>query len=73
LAADALAYAGTLVAPGVTTDAIDRAVHDFIVDRGAYPSPLLYAGFPKSICTSVNEVACHGIPDLYVGPGLCRL
>jgi methionyl aminopeptidase len=66
LAAEALAYAGSLAAPGVTTDEIDKKVHDFIVARGAYPSPLLYAGFPKSICTSVNEVLCHGIPDTYV-------
>lgn len=64
VASDALAYAGTLVQPGVTTDDIDRAVHAFLAtQRGAYPSPLGYNGFPKSICTSVNEVACHGIPD----------
>eukprot|EP00892_Ulva_mutabilis_P010010 jgi/Ulvmu1/7381/UM036_0041.1 len=51
------------VKPGVTTDEIDRVVHDFIVERGAYPSPLRYHHFPKSVCTSVNEVICHGIPD----------
>lgn len=63
LAAQALEFAGSLVAPGVTTDQIDRATHEFIVSHGAYPSPLGYMGFPKSICTSVNEVICHGIPD----------
>jgi methionyl aminopeptidase len=52
------------VAAGRTTDEIDRLVHAFIVDRlNCYPSPLRYNGFPKSICTSVNEVLCHGIPD----------
>jgi len=49
--------------PGVTTDWIDEQVHAAIVASGAYPSPLLYEGFPKSLCTSVNEVVCHGIPD----------
>ncbi|KIY49138.1 methionine aminopeptidase [Fistulina hepatica ATCC 64428] len=49
--------------PGVTTHDIDEAVHDFIVARGAYPSPLRYQGFPKSCCTSINNVAAHGIPD----------
>jgi Xaa-Pro aminopeptidase len=63
LAAEVLNYAGTLVQPGVTTDEIDRAVHDMAVARGAYPSPLNYGKFPKSVCTSVNEVMCHGIPD----------
>jgi len=48
---------------GVTTDEIDRIVHEAIIERGAYPSPLNYRGFPKSCCTSVNEVICHGIPD----------
>jgi methionyl aminopeptidase len=48
---------------GITTDAIDAAVHDFIVSRNAYPSPLLYKGFPKACCTSVNNVIVHGIPD----------
>ncbi|KAF8138988.1 methionyl aminopeptidase, partial [Boletus edulis] len=56
-------YAGTLVRPGVTTNTIDAAIHEFIVARGAYPSPLLYSGFPRSCCTSVNNVAAHGIPD----------
>ncbi|KAF8072774.1 MAP1D [Scenedesmus sp. PABB004] len=63
LAARALRLAGALVAPGVSTDAIDAAVHEYVVAAGAYPSPLRYHGFPKSICTSVNEVVCHGIPD----------
>ena len=48
---------------GVTTDAIDKAVHQMIIDNGAYPSPLTYGDFPKSVCTSVNECICHGIPD----------
>jgi methionyl aminopeptidase len=51
------------VRPGVTTDHLDRLAHRLIVSRGAYPSPLNYMGFPKSICTSVNEVVVHGIPD----------
>ena len=49
--------------PGVTTDEVDRVVHEFLVDHGAYPSTLGYRGFPKSCCTSLNEVICHGIPD----------
>jgi len=52
------------IAPGVTTDAIDAVIHEFICDNGGYPSTLGYRGFPKSCCTSVNEVICHGIPDL---------
>ncbi|XAR57805.1 Methionyl aminopeptidase [Bertholletia excelsa] len=63
LAAQVLEYAGTLVKPGIPTDAIDEAVHQMIIDNGAYPSPLGYGGFPKSVCTSVNECICHGIPD----------
>lgn len=47
----------------MTTDEIDKAVHQMIIDAGAYPSPLGYGGFPKSVCTSVNECMCHGIPD----------
>ncbi|MDH4168609.1 MAG: type I methionyl aminopeptidase [Acidimicrobiia bacterium] len=62
-AAEVLLIAGESVAPGVTTDEIDAVVHDATVARGAYPSPLGYRGFPKSTCTSVNEVICHGIPD----------
>ncbi|KAJ3846853.1 methionyl aminopeptidase [Lentinula lateritia] len=56
-------YAGSLVKVGTTTNAIDAAVHDFIISRGAYPSPLMYNGFPKSCCTSVNNIITHGIPD----------
>lgn len=63
LAARALAEVGRAVAPGVTTDELDRIGHEFLVSRGAYPSTLDYQGFPKSLCTSLNEVICHGIPD----------
>ncbi len=49
--------------PGVTTDYLDKVGHEFLLDHGAYPSTLGYRGFPKSLCTSVNEVICHGIPD----------
>lgn len=63
IAADALAAAAKAVAPGVTTDELDQIAHQYIVDHDAYPSCLGYMGFPKSICTSVNEVICHGIPD----------
>nr|XP_027097022.1 methionine aminopeptidase 1B, chloroplastic-like isoform X2 [Coffea arabica] len=63
LAAQVLDHAGTLVRPSVTTNEIDKVVHQMIVDAGAYPSPLGYGGFPKSVCTSVNECMCHGIPD----------
>ncbi|WP_281965963.1 type I methionyl aminopeptidase [Serinicoccus marinus] len=63
LAAQALQACGELVRPGVTTDEIDRVGHEFLLDHGAYPSTLGYRGFPKSLCTSVNEVICHGIPD----------
>lgn len=63
LAAQVLEFAGTLVKPGTKTDEIDKAVHQMIIDNGAYPSPLGYGGFPKSVCTSVNECICHGIPD----------
>ncbi len=63
LAARALAEVGRHVAPGVTTDQLDAVGHQFLVDHGAYPSTLGYRGFPKSLCTSLNEVICHGIPD----------
>ncbi|GAB2676673.1 type I methionyl aminopeptidase [Thalassiella azotivora] len=63
LAAQALAEVGRHVRPGVTTDELDRVGHEFLLDHGAYPSTLGYRGFPKSLCTSVNEVVCHGIPD----------
>ena len=63
IAAEALAAVGGAVAPGVTTEEIDRIGHEYLLDHGAYPSTLGYRGFPKSLCTSVNEVICHGIPD----------
>ena len=63
LAAQALEFVGRHVVPGVSTDELDLVGHEFLVDRGAYPSTLGYRGFPKSLCTSVNEVICHGIPD----------
>ena len=63
IAAQALQVGGAAVAPGVTTDEVDRVVHEFLVAHDAYPSTLGYRGFPKSCCTSLNEVICHGIPD----------
>ncbi|MDO5673183.1 MAG: type I methionyl aminopeptidase [Actinomycetaceae bacterium] len=63
IAARALEEVGKAVAPGVTTDALDRIAHEYIIGQNAYPSPLDYMGFPKSICTSINECICHGIPD----------
>jgi methionyl aminopeptidase len=63
IAAQAIALVGEHCKPGVTTDELDRIGHDFVVANGAYPSALQYRGFPKAICTSVNEVICHGIPD----------
>ena len=63
LAADALEFVGAHVAPGVTTDYLDQLGHEYLLDHGAYPSTLGYRGFPKSLCTSLNEVICHGIPD----------
>jgi methionyl aminopeptidase len=63
MAADVLRLAGEAVRPGVTTDEIDVLVHDLTIERGAYPSTLNYHGYRKSLCTSVNEVICHGIPD----------
>ena len=63
VAAQAREAAAAAIAPGVTTDEIDRVGHEFLLDQGAYPSTLGYRGFPKSLCTSVNEVVCHGIPD----------
>jgi methionyl aminopeptidase len=66
LAAQATQLAGEHCKPGVTTDEIDRVVHEFLCDHGANPSTLGYKGFPKSCCTSLNEVICHGIPDTTV-------
>jgi methionyl aminopeptidase len=63
IAATAMVEASRAIAPGVTTDELDAVAHEYMLDHGAYPSPLGYKGFPKSVCTSVNEVICHGIPD----------
>jgi methionyl aminopeptidase len=65
LAAQVLDFIGPYVQPGVTTEELDRLCHDFILQAGAIPAPLGYKGFPKSICTSVNHVICHGIPGAY--------
>jgi methionyl aminopeptidase len=63
IAAQAMAEVAKNIEPGVTTDELDRIGHEFMLDHGAYPSTLGYRGFPKSLCTSLNEVICHGIPD----------
>ncbi|MEZ4382691.1 MAG: type I methionyl aminopeptidase [Nannocystaceae bacterium] len=63
LAASVLEYIEPFVVPGVTTEELNRLCHEYIVKHDAYPSPLNYHGFPKSICTSINEVICHGIPE----------
>jgi methionyl aminopeptidase len=63
LAARALEEVGRHIVPGVSTDELDRVGHEFLIDHGAYPSTLGYRGYPKSLCTSLNEVICHGIPD----------
>jgi methionyl aminopeptidase len=63
IAAQAMEAAAAAIAPGVTTDELDRIGHEFMLDHGAYPSTLGYRHYPKSLCTSVNEVICHGIPD----------
>jgi methionyl aminopeptidase len=63
VAAEVLAVTGAAVAPGVTTDELDRIAHQAYLERGAFPSTLNYHHYPKSVCTSVNEVICHGIPD----------
>lgn len=63
IAAGALAEVGAHVAPGITTDELDRIGHEYLLDHHAYPSTLGYRGFPKSLCASLNEVICHGIPD----------
>jgi methionyl aminopeptidase len=63
IAADALAEVGKAIKPGVTTDELDRIGHEYLIEHGAYPSTLGYRGFPKSLCSSLNEVICHGIPD----------
>jgi methionyl aminopeptidase len=63
IAREVLDEAVRLVRPGITTDSIDKHVHSETVKRNSYPSPLNYSHFPKSCCTSINEVICHGIPD----------
>ena len=63
LAAQAIELAGTSIQVGMSTNQLDVIVHDFLISNGAYPSTLGYRGFPKSCCTSVNEIICHGIPD----------
>jgi methionyl aminopeptidase len=63
IAAEAIQAVGRAVVPGVTTEQLDQIGHDFLVSQGAYPSTLGYRGYPKSLCSSVNEVICHGIPD----------
>ena len=63
IAAQALEAVGHAVRPGITTDELDAIGHNFLIDHRAYPSTLGYRGFPKSLCSSVNEVICHGIPD----------
>ncbi|MEY9890253.1 methionyl aminopeptidase [Catenulispora sp. MAP12-49] len=66
IAADALVETGKAAKPGITTDELDRIGHEYLLDHRAYPSTLGYKGYPKSMCTSVNEVICHGIPDTTV-------
>ncbi|MGK5550509.1 type I methionyl aminopeptidase [Actinomadura kijaniata] len=63
IAAQALEEVGRHVRPGITTDELDVIGHEFLLDHDAYPSTLGYRGYPKSLCTSINEVICHGIPD----------
>jgi methionyl aminopeptidase len=63
IAARAIALVGENAKPGITTDELDKIAHEYIISAGAYPSTLGYRGFPKSCCTSLNEVICHGIPD----------
>ena len=63
LAAQAIKLAGSSIKVGMSTNELDVIVHDFLISNGAYPSTLGYRGFPKSCCTSVNEIICHGIPD----------
>lgn len=63
IAAQAIQLVGEACKPGVTTDELDRIGHEFVISQGAYPSTLGYRGFPKSLCSSINEVICHGIPD----------
>jgi len=71
IAREVLDTAISAVKAGMTTDEIDRIVHDAAIERNAYPSPLNYNGYPKSCCTSINEVICHGIPDSTIIPDGC--
>lgn len=66
LAARTLSHVGRFVKAGITTDELDKIVHDFTLSNGATPAPLGYHGYPKSICTSVNQVICHGLPNDYI-------
>src|SRR5271165_332976 len=66
LAAETLLVVGDQIRPGMTTLDIDRIVHEHTLSQGARPAPLHYKGFPKSVCTSINDVVCHGIPDATV-------
>jgi methionyl aminopeptidase len=63
LAAQTLKYLADFIAPGISTEKLNQIAHKYIIDHGAIPAPLNYGGFPKSICTSVNDVVCHGIPN----------
>jgi len=63
ISAQTIALVGENIRPGITTDELDKIAHEFIIANGAYPSTLGYRGYPKSICSSINEVICHGIPD----------
>lgn len=63
LVAETLQYVIDHVKPGITTEQLDKIAYDYIIDSGAYPAPLNYNGYPKSICTSVNNVICHGVPN----------
>ena len=75
IAADALVEIGRNVRPGISTDELDRIGHEFLIDHGAYPSTLGYRGYPKSLCSSPNEVICHGIPDstVLVDGDICNI
>ena len=63
LAAETLAHVGKFVKAGITTDELDKIAHDYTLSKGALPAPLNYHGFPKSICTSINDCICHGVPN----------
>jgi methionyl aminopeptidase len=75
IAADALAEVGRTIRPGVTTEELDRVGHEYLCDDAAYQSTLGYRGFPKSLCTSLNEVICHGIPDstILIDGDICNI